>query len=86
MYSPLDRAVDLGLRIDDAVHDNTFPDRFNRRITVAPGRNEIRVPLDQVRAAPATRPMQMHRIRRVLLFGGIPGEAFTLYVDDFRLE
>ena len=86
LYSPLDRPVNLGLRIDDADHDTTHRDRFNLRIRVTPGRNEIRVPLEDVREAPATRQMAMDRIRKVVLFAGAPETPFLLYVDDFRLE
>ena len=88
VFSELSEAVPLSLRIEDVQHqtNNTAPDRFNLEIVARPGLQEIRVPLEAVARAPATRRMDMSAVRIVHLFVIQPKVAFSVYVDAFRLE
>ena len=86
VYSELPGDLLLELRIHDAVHDQTWADRFNRTLVVHPGCNAVRVRLSDVRAAPRGREMDMARIRGVVLFVDGLEEPRTLYLDSFRLE
>ncbi len=86
VYSELEAATELTLRVDDAEHNELYTDRFNRVLTISPGAQEIRIPLAEIRTAPRGREMDMAHIRQVILFAVEPPRPFTLYVDRFRLE
>lgn len=85
IYSELGREVELTLRIHDRWHENRYSDRFNRRLFIRPGNNEIEIPLLQVRTAPEGREMDMAAIRRLTLFAIEPTEPFSLYLVELRL-
>lgn len=85
VWSPLDREITLQLRIDDSDSPRS-EDRFYGRITIAPGRNDVAVPLVEVRAGPPDRELDLRTIRRFLLYAVGPREPFDLFVDAFRLE
>ena len=76
----------LTLRIHDAEHDWTYADRFNRRVRLTPGNNEIRIPLSDVQAAPESREMNMRRISGIVIFSHNPAGPFDVYLDNLRLE
>ena len=88
VFSEGSEPVNLSLRIEDEQHqtNNTAPDRFNLEIVARPGLQEIRVPLEAVARAPATRRNDMSAVRIVHLFVIQPRVAFSVYVDAFRLE
>lgn len=67
--NPGDRDLHLTLRIEDAEHDRTFEDRFNRDFVVqARSRQVVRFPLADVERAPQRRAMRLDRIARIVLF------------------
>jgi hypothetical protein len=86
VYSPLSAPLDLFVRINDAYHDNTYDDRFNTALSVLPGMNTMRIPLEAVESGPVDRLMDMASIQSVTLFLIEPPEPVTLYVDDMHLE
>jgi hypothetical protein len=75
----------LHVRINDAEHDNTYADRFNRRFTLDSTPRTIRIPLAEVRRAPASRRMDMKRIVDITFFvsGGSPS---AFYLDRIELQ
>lgn len=84
-----EREVTLTLRINDRHHDryaNEYDDRFNQRLTLEPGWNAIRIPLEQVRSAPRERRMNMQEVQRLLLFTAGLAEPHRLHLDHLRLE
>lgn len=85
-YSELDSTVSLELRLNDARHDNSWADRFNRVLAIHPGANRIEISLDEVRNAPRGRTMEMERMRTLVLFAPRPARTFAIWLDDFRLE
>ena len=86
VYSGMDSAVDLELRIHDVGHDESFTDRFNRTLRIAPGANRVAIALAEVRAAPAGRSLDMGHIAALVLFVDHLKKPCTLYLDAFRLE
>ena len=75
------------MRIDDFDYDGTsYTDRFNLDLWLEAGVNRLRVPIEDVLAAPDGRRMDSRRIKRVFLFANEPQEPFTLYWNGFRLE
>lgn len=86
VYSGLNGPVDLVLRVHDAYHDNRVSDRFNRALTVEPGRNAYRIGLEEIRRGPSDRDLDLSRVRGFALFAVRPDTVFQLYLDGFRLE
>ena len=89
VYNPAGQSVDMILKIADLRHDmgaNAIDDRFNRRITLVPGQNYLRIDLDDIRTAPAKRMMQMDEISCLELFSVGLDKPRLVYVDYLRLE
>lgn len=89
LYNPQDHPLHLTLRINDIQHDqgdNDYSDRFNTRLTLSPGPNSVQLDLDRIRNAPANRSMDMHEIRRVMLFTTGLAAPKTIYLRDLRLK
>jgi hypothetical protein len=88
VYSTLDREVDLTVRIDDefAWGRQTYGERYQGKLAIRPGRNEIAIPLEEVREGPRERSLDLARIQQVVVFDKFEGEPYVLYFDSFRLE
>jgi len=85
VYSEMDTAVKIGVRIEDLHHNNEYTDRFNGAFIISPGKNAISIPVDRIKNGPSTREMDMKNIRAIHVFTRRPGSGFVLYFDDFRL-
>ena len=82
-----DTEVRLTFRIHDAAHDWSYEDLMNLPLVLAPGtRTTVRVALAEVRAAPASRPMDLSRIANVMLFGVPAKPPGEIYVSRLWLE
>jgi hypothetical protein len=86
LFSPLEQPVRLTLRIDDEAHNHEHKDRFNRTFTIEPGLNELVVPMEDIRRAPADRDMDLRQIARLIFFTNRPSEPFELFISDVWLE
>jgi hypothetical protein len=86
LYSELPQPKNIALRIHDARHDQSYYDRFTRRLVVPPGPSRFAVSLDEVARAPRGRRMDLARIRCILIFAVDPPDSFSLYLDAIRLE
>jgi hypothetical protein len=77
----------LVFRILDAHHDWSDEDRLNLPLVIPPRtRTTVRVSLEAVEAAPASRRMDMARIANVMLFGNTATASGALYVSRIWLE
>lgn len=86
VYSTKPAPVELTLRIHDARHNQDYSDRYNRVLKLAPGANRFRIPLADVRNAPAGRRMDMTRIAGVMLFIFDATAPVTLCAGPLWLE
>ncbi len=88
MFNAQPDALDLTCRINDRQHetDNRFADRYNGRFVLAPGWNDLEIPLATVRAAPAGREMDMGRITGVGCFVAGLREDAEVWVGGVELE
>jgi VanZ family protein len=84
--NPQLRPVEMGLRVHDRDHDETYADRFNALLRLSPGLVKIRIPLDRVRLGPRGRQMQMQRIRGVAVFVASPESLENLRPERMYLE
>jgi hypothetical protein len=86
VYSELPEPVRMTLRIHDRRHNQEYRDRYNMEFVIQPGITQIRVPLAQVKAAPAGRQMDLAAIDGIGMFVVRPERSFVLHFDGFRLE
>ena len=62
-----------------------YKDRYNRKLVLKPGMNDLLISVDEVKLAPAEREMNLGDIAGVSLFLHDPQQPVTLYVDSLRL-
>jgi hypothetical protein len=86
IYSENRETRTLILRVHDRQHNYRFDDRFNTKLTVAPGDNTFRIPLEKIRSAPRDRKMDMTEIVNMTIFAIEPEQALQYYLSDIRLE
>lgn len=89
IFNPDAQPIRLVCKINDRRHDITgyrYADRFNRRIDISPGWHRVRIPLDDVRRAPADREMDLGRITEFNLFAVRLPHPRTIYMDRLSLE
>jgi VanZ family protein len=88
VFNPGPAPLALTCRVHDRLHSAAgqhYSDRFNRRFRIAPGWNDIAIPLEDIRLAPATRTLDLSRIDGLGLFSvRLPAPA-TVFLDRVRL-
>jgi hypothetical protein len=75
----------LTIRIDDLAHNHEYADRYNGAFWLAPGRNEIRIPLSDVASAPRSRRLNLAQVKSVVLFAHNLEKPHELLVQELRL-
>lgn len=63
-----------------------YADRFNQRYQLLPGWNDIRIPLNTIKTAPADRTMALDDVAEFAVFTTNLEEQRTIYLDAVRLE
>ena len=87
LTNPSDAELVLGFRVNDARHDFRDEDRFNRELRLpARTRLTVRVPLQEIEAAPRGRRMDMQRIADIILFRKTSSTAGDMYLTRMWLE
>lgn len=88
VYNPLSSSLNLTCRIHDAQHvvnGQLYEDRFNRRLILHPGWNQLKVSLEDVRTAPRNRLMQLNKIASFGIFVVQLSSPIDIFIDDIRL-
>jgi len=86
VFSKQPAPVSMTLRIHDHAHTQQYEDRFNRSFSIKPGMNKLLISLQHVKNAPRDREMHMDQIAELMLFAVDPDNAFSLYLDNIRLD
>lgn len=88
LYNPEQKNLAVTLRIHDLKHKPNFfhSDRFNRRLTLYPGVNEIKLPLNDVKNAPKKRLMELNNIDGFGLFTTRLQQSRELYLKSIYLS
>lgn len=85
--NPGERELHLTLRIEDADHDRSYQDRFNRDFVIpARGRHVERFALADVNRAPSRRAMRMDRIARIVVFRATAAAPQGMILNRMWLE
>jgi VanZ family protein len=88
LYNPDASPLQITCRIHDLQHtdgNEEYEDRFNRSFLLMQGWNQIEIDLNEVKAGPASRNMDMSRIRGLGIFVIALPAPRILYVDEVRL-
>ncbi|MGB5297698.1 MAG: VanZ family protein [Thiogranum sp.] len=89
LYNPDADPLQVTCRIHDLQHadgDEEYEDRFNRSFRLMQGWNHIEINLNEVKESPASRNMDMSRIRGLGLFVVSLPTSRTLYIDNVQLS
>ena len=76
----------LHIRIQDLDHNQDYYDRFNRRFSIQPEFQTIRIPIDEIRKGPRHRELDTTRMWSFKIFIIRPTTDVEFYVGNFRLE
>jgi len=74
------------IRIDDEAHNSNYRDRFGLSITATPSPVTVRIPISDIRRAPAGRAMEIDSIRSLIISMVESSGDEQLLLDDIRLE
>lgn len=86
VFSTNTETVFLAVRVDDVYYLDGSGDNFDRKFSIAPGVNDLRIPLEEVRQAPPSRHMDMQQIQLIFIYVPQPETVMELYLDNLRLE
>lgn len=88
IFNPDSEPMELHLRIHDQHHrtfDYMHRDRYNTRVDLMPGWNEVQVPLAEVASAPRERAFDLARVAGIGLFAVSLDQPRVIYLDEIRL-
>ena len=89
IFSSLPTSRQIGLRINDRLHNNQYSDRYNASFSVSPGLNELLVPLASVvnmgKNADSARKMDIDDVSRIQIFSK-DVELFAIDIVQIELQ
>jgi hypothetical protein len=89
VFNPDTEALELVCKVNDREHQRRgYPtaDRFNRRLTAAPGWNDFSIHLEEIRKAPVGREMDLAQISTFQLFTVRLPRPRSFYLDQVELR
>ncbi len=89
LFNPDGEPLALVVKVYDREHrarGYPYPDRFNRRVTVQPGWNDVEIPLAEIRTAPAGREMDLALVANLSWFAVRLPAPRTFYLDAVELR
>ena len=88
IFNSSEKSIKISCKIHDSMHIRNgylFNDRFNTRIILTKGWNDISIPLSKIINAPINRQMDISDIIKFQLFVGKLQKPVVVYVDYIRL-
>ena len=89
LYNPDEQTLPITVSIRDHEHfrrGGAYEDRYNGEFIVQRGWNDLRIPLSEVRDAPAERTLDLADLREVVIFTVDLQYPRVLYLDRVRLR
>jgi hypothetical protein len=86
VFSEHNKNKDLYVRIHDKNHDNNYQDRFNQKLVIHPGLNEIIIPLAQIEKGPLNRELDLANIAGLILFLSKVEQSQLLHISNISLD
>lgn len=78
--------VSINVRVDDDADCTEFDSRFNRQLSLAPGRNELSIPIDEIKHGPKYRELDLRAISRIIFFVSPLPKPVHFMLDNVRLR
>lgn len=85
VLNPTREQQSLHVRIDDALYNDGYDDRYNGVFTLEPGANVIEIDLQAIREGPRGRTLDLGRVASLILFSRAEDRPFVLFFDNLRL-
>lgn len=85
IFSDEERSFAMSIRIHDSGHNNEYSDRFTFRFRIKTGKNIIKIPINSIMNAPASRKMDMRNISSIFLSLPNNKKLHIIYIDDIYL-
>lgn len=88
LFNPVSESLKIICRVHDSLHkknNQKYADRFNRRLWIKTGWNDIRIPVSHILNAPKNREMDLATIRGFNIFVVRLPEPRIIYLDNIRL-
>ena len=86
VFSAGEETILLTLRVHDDKHNQDFTDRFNVKLWIRPGLNQIKIPLDDIANGPVHRQLDLENIAGIGLFTLKKDEYDKLDIGRISLE
>jgi uncharacterized protein len=86
VYNPDGESFKFHVRIDDHRSGWEYGDRFDINLDLKGGMNPLLIPTDLIRTNMYSRPMNLKKIMRMMVFVGGNPKPRELYIDNIRLE
>ena len=81
-----DKNMDLFVRIHDRKHDHNYQDRFNQKLIIHPGLNEVVIPLAQIEKGPLNRDLDLANIAGLIIFMSKVEKSQLLEISNIYLD
>lgn len=84
--SGYDDDMDLFLRVHDKNHNNDHDDRFNQKLVIHPGLNEIVISLAQIEKGPLNRDLDLTNIAELIIYLSKVEKSKLLEISNIYLD
>ena len=86
VFNPTNERINFHIRIDDYKGGVEYANRFDTNFELRKGFNQISIPVDSIRTNLHHRPLNLKRIKRMIVFLMNNTKRRELYLDNIRLE
>jgi predicted MPP superfamily phosphohydrolase len=86
IFNPSDEDLKFHIRIDDHKSGWEYGNRFNMNWELKKGMNHISIPTDSIRTNIHHRPLNLEKIKRMMVFIPDNPQKREIYIDNIRLE
>jgi hypothetical protein len=86
VFNPSDEMFNFHIRIDDHKSGWEYADRFDINYELRKGLNYISIPTHSIKANIHHRPLDLKKIKRLMVFIPNNTQRRELYLDNIRLE
>jgi predicted MPP superfamily phosphohydrolase len=86
VFNPDNERINFHVRIDDNKSGVEYANRFHTNFELKRGINQISIPVDSIRTNIYHQPLNLKRIKRMIVFLMNNTKPRELYIDNIRLE
>jgi hypothetical protein len=85
-FNPSEERFNFHVRIDDHKSGWEYAHRFDTDFELKPGMNSISIPMDSIKTNINHRPLNLKKIKRLMVFVPNNNKRREIYIDRIRLE